>query len=393
MSRPRPIDPPAYLSPEEMQAWHQRQSKAKEDSTLFRSVDLSNLAQATAPHTDYALERLLPRRHVTLLGGHGGIGKTTLALTLGAHVVCGRDWAGLPAAKQRVLYLSMEDPGRLIKARLRNIATAYALPFDWLEEAMDIRDGTFSDCTLAIEANDFGTRHLVPTAAMGELQALLTLVEYGLVIVDNASDGFAGDENNRRQVRQFMRWLANIARDTDVAILLLVHIDKHAAKHGGAGNSYSGSTAWHNTARSRLALIDRDGVPVLLHEKHNLGRLHTPTTLAFNDHGVLVPARMVSKEPQADDCRVVLEGIRQAIDMGATVTAALSGPSTAFHAIEPHLPDDFTKDRQAAKRRVFATILTLLRDGKLVKASYLDSRRKRKSCLALEQPDGPEIAA
>lgn len=41
------------------------------------------------------MDNIVPRRNVTLLGGHGGSGKPLLALVIAAHCAEGRDWAGL----------------------------------------------------------------------------------------------------------------------------------------------------------------------------------------------------------------------------------------------------------------------------------------------------------
>jgi RecA-family ATPase len=360
---------------------------------VFERVELANLAEATAPPVAYAVELLLPRQHVTVLGGHGGMGKTSLGLVLACHAVCGREWAGLPTAKVRVLFVSLEDEGPLLRGRLRNIARTYDLPIEWLEAGLDVLDGTRRDGTLAVEVAEFGTRRLSPTPALAELQTLVAMNDYGLLVIDNASDAFAGNENDRRQVRQFMRWLRNIARDSGAALLLLAHIDKAAAKSGATGNSYSGSTAWHNSARSRLALVDRDGVPVLFHEKHNLNAgMRGPITLGFNELGVLVPARQATQEIRTDTNRIVLEAVRHAIGLGTTVSAAMSGSSTVYHALEPHLPEDFTRDRQSAKRRVYAAINDLLSDGRLFKNAFTNSRRQRKTCLGLEQAERAEGA-
>lgn len=351
---------------------------------LFAPVDLSGLATATVTPTRYAVEWIIPRKHVTLLGGHGGMGKSVLALALAAHVVCGRDWGALPCAKQRALYVSLEDAGDVVRHRLSNIARAYALPMDWIEQALDVRDGTRGDTTLAVEVSEQGSRRLAPTPALSELRELVALQEYGIVVIDNASDAFAGDENNRRQVRTFVRWLASIARSEDCAVLLLAHVDKHAARHGSNGNSYSGSTSWHNSARSRLALIDQDGTPWLIHEKANLGKLAAPVPLAFNDRGILMPAAQRSPQAKADDSRIVLEAVTQALGMGETIPAVMSGPRQAFHALEAHLPEDLARDRDA-KRRVHGAVLAMLKEGTLVKEAFTTAQRKQKFRIALAQ--------
>ena len=94
----------------------------------------------------------------------------------------------------------------------------------------------------------------MPTATLGELRAAVGGA--GLLIIDNASDAYDGPENDRRQVRTFIRELAGLGRGNNAGVMLLAHIDKQAARFGSQGNSYSGSSAWHNSARSRLALVD-----------------------------------------------------------------------------------------------------------------------------------------
>ena len=73
-------------------------------------------------------------------------------------------------------------------------------------------------------------------------------------------------------------------------MLLLAHIDKQAARGGAAGNNYSGSTAWHNSSRSRLALVPTDDGVELHQEKLNLGaRLDAPIELSWSADGLLKP--------------------------------------------------------------------------------------------------------
>lgn len=65
------------------------------------------------------------------------------------------------------------------------------------------------------------------------MEVLRVLCEgYGLIVFDNASDAFAGNENDRTQVRAFIRMLNKVAVEEDCAVLLLAHIDKAGAKQG-----------------------------------------------------------------------------------------------------------------------------------------------------------------
>src|SRR5262249_10315097 len=89
------------------------------------------------------------------------------------------------------------------------------------------------------------------------------------------------DEIRRASVRGFMRALVALVRPRAGGVLLLSHIDKSAAR-GQSNQSYSGSTAWHNSARSRLFLKqEHPGELELLHEKSNFGRRLEPLRLRW----------------------------------------------------------------------------------------------------------------
>ena len=220
----------------------------------FTEIDMSGLMQAEIDPPRFAIEPWLPLRQVALFGGHGGTGKSSIALVIAAHVACGRPFAGLVVRQMPVLFASLEDEHTLVMYRLKRIVRSYSLPPDEVMANIRLLDGANSASTLYAE-EQFGQTH--PTLAYHELAR--RCAGAGLVIIDNASDAFDANENHRRSVRAFIRCLAAIGRANDAAILLLAHIDKNAAKFGANGNTYSGSTAWHNSPRSRLALTDDDG--------------------------------------------------------------------------------------------------------------------------------------
>ena len=300
-------------------------AKLKEESRRLRRqhfahVSIAGLATATYDPPQFLVEGLIPEGHVTLLGGHGGVGKSMLALILAAHCASGWIWAGLQTKQTRSVFVSLEDSGDLVRHRLKRVVDCYGLDPEQIEAELVILDGTQGDAALAVEVNDMGARRIEPTANMVELRELVTGA--GLIVIDNASDAFDGDENNRRQVRAFIRMLAQVAQEEGAAVLLLAHIDKNAAKNGSQGNSYSGSTAWHNSARSRLALVPSKCGVELRHEKLNIGRKVATIELDWSeDSGVLIPSQTVpetgrdarlSAEAAEDDAKV-LEAIVAAI--------------------------------------------------------------------------------
>jgi hypothetical protein len=73
------------------------------------------------------------------------------------------------------------------------------------------------------------------------------------------------------------------------AVLLLAHVDKATSKARKAesGEGYSGSTAWHNSVRSRLFMSRADDGSISLeHQKSNFGKLHDPIKLIWPQDGL-----------------------------------------------------------------------------------------------------------
>lgn len=342
----------------------------------LRMVDISNIEHAAIRPPRFVVERIVPAGHVTLLGGHGGAGKSILALAIAAHVAAGVPWAGLAVEGGPALYVSLEDPGELVRFRLRRVIAACGLEATSVTERLRIVDGT-SAGALMTEHASFGTRSLIETPALAELRALVC--DASLIVVDNASDAFMGNENARVQVRMFLRTLADLSRPYDAAVMLLAHIDKNAARFGSNGNSYSGSSAWHNSARSRLALIHGKGnVIELRHEKSNLGPLIRSLRMVWTEGGVLVPLVGTGADPAEDDAGDLLVAIRAAIEDGVTVPTARTGPATTQRVLEavPELPERL---RGTLGREAFWTaIATLQRSGRIVVEEYQNEHRHRR---------------
>jgi len=362
-----------------------------EAGQALRPVDLSGLLTAPTPAPPYVIHGLIPRRVVTLLGGHGGAGKSIVGLTLAAHVAGGEHtWAGHRIEYGRALYASLEDAGDVVRFRLRKIVEAYGLDAAKVERRLTVLDGTGSDATLAGEVNDMGVRRLAFTAALGELADAAQ--GHRLVVVDNASDAYAGNENERRQVRGFIRELGRIAHDNDAGLILLSHIDKSAARNGSLGNSYSGSTAWHNSVRARLALAANDGVVELTPEKLNHGKLADPVPLAWTDTGVLMPTARTAVS-RADDAEGVLAAMRAASGAGVDVGAGRTGNGNAFAILSTfdELPEHLRGQRG---RRAFWNALGSLQVmGRIRGETITTAQRKPKKVLVCANSDAPVSSA
>ncbi len=266
---------------------------AKPPSPLLRPVSVADALSNPAPPPVFVWDGYLPRGTVALFGAHGGTGKSTVALMLLVCAAMGRPLFGVPTVRTKALYVSLEDGTNVVRHRLATICLAWGIDPMELHDWLHIVDGTDNPELFACEGRSAGE----PTATHGELCKRVHAEGYGLVVVDNASDAYGGDEIQRRQVRAFMRLLGGIAKLTDCAVMLLAHVDKTTsrAKRAEGGEGYSGSTAWHNSARSRLFMTrGDDSLLTLEHQKSNLGRCRELLTLEWPEGGL--PQRVQSMD-------------------------------------------------------------------------------------------------
>ena len=349
----------------------------------FARVDVAGVFENPSPEPAFIWAGRIPRGHVTLLGAHGGVGKSMLALQLAVAVCLGADFLGASTEPGRVLFFSGEDGGPVLRHRLGHIAAHSGASPHRLAERLVILDAT-DEPALYREVSAFGIRTGEPTPGFNRLAEIIQEVQPDLVIVDNASDVFEASENDRASVRGFMRQLRQLFPDGSEppAMLLLAHIQKQAVGNRGA-ESYSGSTAWHNSARSRLALTaDKDDATrlTLSHDKNNLGaRLAEPLRLVRSMTGLLMvdeSTHDVSGEPTEPPVDALLKVLADFNRRGEHVSAEQSAHANAWKLCRPE--PGFPKRAFPVAGPLFATLRQMERDGLIEKGTYTNAYRKER---------------
>jgi RecA-family ATPase len=251
----------------------------------LKPVSVFDVLTNPAPPPQFVWNGYLPRGVVSLLGAHGGTGKSTIALMLSVCAALGRPLFGVGTVRCKTLFVSLEDSAHIIRHRLAFICQKWEIDPAQLHGNLHIVDGT--ENPELYSADSRGAGETTPTYF--ELRKLVQVEEVGLVVLDNASDAYGGDEIQRRQVRAFIRALVEVASLTNCSVMLLAHVDKNTsrARKAEGGEGYSGSTAWHNSARSRLFMTRTEmGTLMLEHQKSNLGKLREALTLEWPDAGL-----------------------------------------------------------------------------------------------------------
>ena len=363
---------------------------------LFRSVDLSHLGELAPSHQEWFWDGRIPAGHLTHLGGHGGAGKSTLGLMIGSCVATGNECLGRPTKRARVLYFSGEDPEELVLRRLDRVCRVLDLDHQHVREQLHVIDATEFDPVLFYERRIDGMRAGSTTPTYAALAKYVERHEIEFLIIDNASDAYEADEINRALVRAFIRTLVQLVRPRNGSVLLLAHVDKGTSRAGKSQintEAYSGSTAWHNSARSRLFLLEKEsGAFELQHQKCNLGAKQEPLVLEWPAEGLLQVVGgttgrggFVQSINDTTDTRALLALIHEFFGRGEYVGTA---QQSRHHAAA------LLSGEKAYPKRKAAEVFGLLRDAErkrlICRDTYKDSNRKQHERWALT-PEGLEF--
>ena len=206
--------------------------------------------QKPPPPRDWMVERCFLRGTVALLSGDGGIGKSLLMQQLMTATVLGRPWLGLTVTPGRAAFLACEDDEDELHRRQWDINRHYGCEMaDVIDAGLFLFGRVGRDNTLS--RLDRKTWAMAPTDLLTAATHRCMQEGISYLVVDTATQTFAGNQNDEQQVVGFINQLRRVA----VAIQGVVILTKHPSMSGRAlGTGESGNTAWNNSVRSRFYL-------------------------------------------------------------------------------------------------------------------------------------------
>lgn len=340
----------------------------------FAVIPVSGLHDQEAP--TFIWDGLIPANHVTLLAAHGGTGKSLVALLLAVCVAMELPLFDVPTRQGPVVFFSGEDDAGTIRHRLGFICDRLGIDPADLDGKLHLIDATAHDPVL-FNQQDRGKGGT--TATYDALRAYVREVKPVLLILDNASDVFAGSEIDRTAVRAFMRHAALLGRESGAATLLLAHVDKGTSRGDRGKNTegYSGSTAWSNSARSRLFMFRADdGSITLEHQKCNLGKLRDPLRLFWPDGGLpqldLEFGPVVQGIADRNHEKALLKLIHEFTQRGEHVPTAVQARPNAVKLLR----EEPTYPKRVKDGEVFDLLRRCERSGYLERITYKGTDRK-----------------
>lgn len=276
-----------------------------------RTVLLTPASRYEPEGVEWVWEDRIPVGAVTLIAGIGGLGKSSLAVRLAALLTKGRlsgDRLGKPTT---VLYASAEDGWpRVVVPRLMAADANLDRVFDLAVSEVSDPHGLSMALTLPEDIE-------LLRDAVDQTGASLVVID---PMVAHLSDGI--DSHRDHEVRRALGALHQLAVETELAVLGIVHLNKSNAR--SAMGRISGSVGFYNAARSVLLFTEElsnvgpgDEARLLSHPKSNLGPV--ATTLRYRVEQAVV----VSRSEELETVR--LEYVGEAPDIGAAEALVADG--------------------------------------------------------------------
>lgn len=199
--------------------------------------------------------RLFPMQALSSLVALGGIGKTSLLMTLGAHVAAGKSWNGHELQRRKVAIFLCEESQEEISRKFSAITENWSP-----DERADAQKNLLTAHLIGKDARLTSlSRNQYQGSGIAEeiLQLLQNFqLENGLVILDHMQGFASGDLNISETATAICREANKIVNATGSAVVMAAHIGKNNIKANDIEQGFAvGSLAFENATRQMSGMI------------------------------------------------------------------------------------------------------------------------------------------
>lgn len=152
----------------------------------------------------------LARGFVTVIVGEPGLGKSQVGLRIVDSFITGKDWPDGqpgPRSSRKVIWCDTEASQAILSERIQK----WKLPQD-------------SICMPG--ADPLASFDLSLAQARQELREMVILHKPAALIIDSLAGAHSGEEKSTREMQRILKFLAELARDTGIAVLVVAHARK-----------------------------------------------------------------------------------------------------------------------------------------------------------------------
>lgn len=209
---------------------------------------------STIPVRPWLYGRQILRGSVTAVVAPGGVGKTTLLIGTALALVTGRSILGhnVRDGPHRVWLWNLEDSGDELTRTVTGAMKHWGISEADIGGRLFINSGLDGDqLCLATQTRDDGPRIVVPVVEA--LKAEIRSRKIDVLTVDPFVSSHMVSENDNMAIDMVAKQWANIAAETNCAVLLVHHTRKTNGQEADA-EAARGASALTNAARSVLVL-------------------------------------------------------------------------------------------------------------------------------------------
>jgi RecA-family ATPase len=256
----------------------------------------------------------VPRRECVLFSGEGGAGKSIEQLHLSVATALGRDWLGAALEQGPTIFIDAEDDEKVLQRRTKLIAAYYDTSVTaMIEGGLRLMSWRGCDAALAVVAHN---GKIESTRLYQQLLEAAGDIKPVLIGIAASANVFAGNENDRAQVQQFVGLLTRVAMVANGSVVLISHPSLAGIN---TETGLSGTTQWHNSVRARYfmrSVKPEDGEPLdtdlreIVFKKNNYGSISESIQLRWNK-GLFLPVSdaavdQATRDATAQDVFLVL---------------------------------------------------------------------------------------
>jgi hypothetical protein len=202
------------------------------------------------PPRKWVYGHFLIKQYASVLGGVGGAGKTTYAITIGLSVATGRDLLEEPVHETGPVWIyNLEDPGDELYRRVWAACIAHGVDPDELVGKLHLDSGRDRPLVI-VRRDENGTAIATPdkAALVAELKARGTK----LLVVDPFVKSHRLEENSNAEMDVAATLWSEVAHDAECVILLVHHYKKGGVS--GDADAFRGASAVVNAARAAIGM-------------------------------------------------------------------------------------------------------------------------------------------
>jgi RecA-family ATPase/DNA polymerase I-like protein with 3'-5' exonuclease and polymerase domains len=264
-------------------------------------INFSNWDHEPAPPRAWAVDERIPLYQTTLFSGEGSAGKSMVQLQLSfAHVLM-REWLGVVPMPGPALFVDAEDNSDELHRRGDQILKHYGATWADVRGGLHLMSFAGLDAVLAVVDR---SGKIEPTPLYKVLLEAASDLKPKMIGIAAAANVFAGNENDRSQVQQFIGLLTRMAIAAGGTVQLITHPSLTGIN---TDTGLSGNTQWHNSVRARCYLRSvkaKEGeqpdsdLREMVFKKNNYGPISASIILRYQN-GLFLPEPGVTSIDQA----------------------------------------------------------------------------------------------